>query len=231
MPRKGKQRTGECVHCGAVGPVTDDHVPPKNIFAPPRPPLLTVPSCRACNAGSSLDDEYFRAMLNFHETAGDHPDARKVRDSVFRGLARQESAGLRRRIADSTEEVRVVSKAGLFLGTRLGYRVDLERLDRVVARTVRGLYFEVKGYRVPDGYATTVYSEDGLSDIPPAYAEKLREQLILPALANPARIFGNDVLRYWMTTATDDPHVTAWVLQFYERVNFVGVTLPIDAGA
>lgn len=216
------------MHCGAIGPVTADHVPPKGLFAPPRPNLVTVPSCEACNAGASLDDEYFRAMLCFHDTAGNHPDARKVRDGVFRGLARKERTGLRRKIAQATREVEVRTPSGLFAGKRLAFDVDLARLDRVVARTLRGLYFKEKGYRVPDGYVAEVNSIDGMAGMPPWDFAEVNRELIQPALARKPRVIGNDVLCYWMAPANDYPHVTGWVFRFYGRVEFVGTTLPRD---
>ena len=230
MAKKSKQLIGECVHCGIRGPVTSDHIPPKGLFAPPRPKLITVPSCKSCNVGASKDDEYFRAMLSFHDTAGDHPDARRVRDKVFRGLARPESTGLRSRIANATREVSVISTNGLFVGRRLAYDVDLIRLDRVVRRTLTGLYYSEIGYRLPDGYIAEVYSEDGLRDMSASAVEEMHRELIRPALANVPRTIGNNVLRYWFALASDHPNVSGWVFQFYERISFLGITVPGESG-
>jgi hypothetical protein len=167
-------------------------------------------------------------MLTFHDSAGDHPDARAVRDGVFRGLARPESSGLRCAVLDSTREFTVRTPGGLYAGMRLGYTVDLQRLDRVVVRTLRGLYFTEMGYRLPDGFEAVVYSEEGLAGIPPADAESVRTQLVQPALNNTPRTIGNEVLRYWMARARDHDHVTGWVFTFYRRVSFVGFTVPVD---
>jgi len=226
MAKKSKQLIGECVHCGIRGPVTKDHVPPRGLFAPPRPNLTTVPSCKSCNVGASKDDEYFRAMLNFHDTAGDHPDARQVRDTVFRGLNRFENTGLRHKIANTIRVVNVFSPNGLFIGRRLAYDVDLTRLDRVVRRTLTGLYYTEMGYRLPDGYVANVFSEDGLRDMSANTIEQMKRELIGPALANVPRTIGNNVIRYWFALASDKPHVSGWVFQFYGCVNFVGITLP-----
>jgi hypothetical protein len=227
MAKKSKQLIGECVHCGICGPVTSDHISPKGLFAPPRPELITVPSCKSCNLGASKDDEYFRAMLSFHDTAGNHPDARQVRDKVFRGLDRPESTGLRHKIANATREVSVISPNGLFIGRSLAYDVDLIRFDRVVRRTLTGLYYKENGYRLPDGYIAEVYSEEGLRDMSASAVEEMQRELIRPALTNVPRTIGNNVMRYWFALASDHPHVSGWVFQFYERINFIGVTLPV----
>lgn len=223
-----RPRIGECTYCGARGTVTSDHVPPKGLFAKPRPKLITVPSCDRCNRGASTDDEYFRVMLNFHDTAGDHPDARGVRATVFRALDRPDSGGLRHRIAKATRQVDVLSSSGIYIGRRLGFDVDLVRLDRVVARVLKGLYFKEKGQRLPEGFTAEVYSEDGLRGISPDSAEEMRRELIRPALATAPRVIGNNVLRYWVAFASDHPYVSGWLFQFYGRVNFVGVTVPND---
>src|SRR5271165_919227 len=52
-----------CVFCGAIA-TTSDHVPPKNLFIPPRPTdLITVPACEICNGGTSTLDEEFRVFV------------------------------------------------------------------------------------------------------------------------------------------------------------------------
>lgn len=52
-----------CIYCGAPAS-TRDHVPPKVLLDQPYPPnLRTVPSCRDCNSGASLDEQYFLVLL------------------------------------------------------------------------------------------------------------------------------------------------------------------------
>ncbi len=53
-----------CVFCGVRDGTTKDHVPPKGMFPPPRPNLITVPACVTCNGGASEIDERFRTMLS-----------------------------------------------------------------------------------------------------------------------------------------------------------------------
>lgn len=120
------------------------------------------------------------------------------------------------------------SPSGLFVGRRLAYDVDLTRLDRVVRRILTGLYFKEMGHRLPDGFIAEVYSEDGLRDMSANSIEEMKRELIGPALANVPRTIGNNVVKYWFALANDYSHVSAWVFQFYERINFIGITLPAD---
>ena len=53
-----------CVLCGARAGTTIDHVPPKALFPPPRPKLITVPACEICNGSASEAEEKFRVYLS-----------------------------------------------------------------------------------------------------------------------------------------------------------------------
>jgi hypothetical protein len=54
------KKSGQCAYCGKKQPVTDDHIPPKNLFPKPRGSnLITVPCCEFCRKGWSENDEYF----------------------------------------------------------------------------------------------------------------------------------------------------------------------------
>lgn len=62
-----KNEIVRCAICGVNEATTMDHVPPKNIFIPPRPQnMITVPSCSKCNHGASGADEIFKAYLTTH---------------------------------------------------------------------------------------------------------------------------------------------------------------------
>ena len=54
---------GRCYYC-LRGATTRDHVVPRCLLEKPYPPnLLTIPSCRECNAGFKQDEEYFLAVM------------------------------------------------------------------------------------------------------------------------------------------------------------------------
>lgn len=78
MGRESRARcradAGACIYCGREGPLTLDHIPPRALFAEPRPAdLITVPSCQPCNVGFSKDDEYLRLVLTLKHDSYPHP--------------------------------------------------------------------------------------------------------------------------------------------------------------
>src|SRR5262245_49333630 len=95
--RRFEEWIGECVYCGKFRPLTDDHIPPRNLYPDPPPDnLITVPSCRPCNGGTSKDDEYFRLCLTRREDLKGHPARDAVWPAVLRSLGRPEARGFAR---------------------------------------------------------------------------------------------------------------------------------------
>ena len=130
MPKTRNNRIGECIYCGAIGCVTGDHVPPKNLFPPPRPNnLIVVPSCLPCNQSASLDDEYFRLTLSLRDDTRDHPAVGLLLPSVRRSLANPRKAKFTRAFRRGITRADIETPAGIFLGQGPAYQVDLRRLE------------------------------------------------------------------------------------------------------
>lgn len=115
-----------CVYCwGGVGE-TRDHVPSRILLEPPYPTNLpVVPACRDCNAGFSLDEEYFAALLECVLTGSTDPS--KMRhERVARGLER--NSVLRTRLESSKREE----------NGRTIFAVEEERIRNVICKLAKG---------------------------------------------------------------------------------------------
>jgi hypothetical protein len=124
------------------------------------------------------------------------------------------------------------SPLGLFLGKRSGFHVDLTRLDRVVLRTMKGLFYKEFGYRVPDGCEARVFSQDGLTDLLPEVVADLRAKFIMPTLANERHTFGQATVEYWFASDPAVPGTSSWIFRFYGHFAALGFTFwdPSTAG-
>lgn len=193
----------------------------------PRPSdFVVVPSCKSCNSGASKDDECFKTVMVLKDRAGSHPEAAASRPSVFRALAMPNKRRFTRRILESVRQVALRTPGSLHVGAAPAFDVDLVRLDRVVERITRGLYWHHHNHvRLPIDHKVAVWSEDGLRDITAADALHLRRTLVDPILNNPARSIGRNVLRYWYASGNHE-HVTGWLFEFYGDVRFVAFTDP-----
>lgn len=173
-----------------------------------------------------MDDEYFRLALSFRADVYDHPDAKIALASSMRSLQKPTKKRFSRRFLDGIRTVALQSPAGLHLGTAGAYDVDLARLDRVVCRIVRGLFYHERRSRFPIDGTVRSWADDGLIDLDHQVRARLQRNVIEPTLATPPRVIGNDVLRYWLAYDEAHEYTGAWVLRFYGKVNFLAVTLP-----
>lgn len=206
--------------------MTDDHVPPKNLFAKPRPHLIVISACGECHSSTSKDDEYFRLTVCMSEGAGGHPKARANWESILRSLKRENAVGFQRSFVSSIELIRVHTPGGLYLGERLAYDVDLNRLRRVVERTVRGLYFAE--YRHPLGPANDVqiHPKEDFDNAEPDLKKELVQTILRPLTLREPTIIGENVFSYWFHIAPEEPELSVWALTFYDSVHFLCFTAP-----
>lgn len=108
----------------------------------------------------------------------------------------------------------------------MDFEVNLRRLEKVVARITRGLYWHHHGHRrLPDGSAVVAWAEDALRGISDIDRAELRTTVIEPCLNCGEHTLGRGVLRYWYAPSESE-HLTAWVFEFFGDVRFVALTSP-----
>lgn len=224
-----KFRPGTCIYCNTTGQVTDDHVPPKNLFAKPRPSdLITVPACDACNKSFSVDDEYFRMRLSFNDQVYGHPDVNANLPAVFRSLQRPQAKGMSTAFFNDIHEVELKTKSGLYVKRGTGFKVDFRRMDRVVARTVRGLFFKETGDRLADDYGIRVLCNEYLDEESPEALRRFGATVFEPVLRQPLHQIGHGTFSYRFAM-TDRPPNGAWSLTFYGKIPYLALIVPKEA--
>jgi hypothetical protein len=136
MP-KGQRKSGECVYCLTNTELSRDHVPPKALFPEARrDDLITVPSCDKCNQATAKDEEYVLALLNFGP-GGDSLEGQKLKARIDRAYAR--GTGLVRKMRSSLRVAYEKTPDGIL--PRRAVVTDMESVDRVLDKIVRGLYY------------------------------------------------------------------------------------------
>lgn len=225
---KRKSDIGTCVFCGAIGDVTDDHVPPKGIFAKPRPSdLITVPGCKECNHGWSLHDEYFRTALCLSDKTTDEPNATVGREAAMRSFQRPEARGFAKMFLSRTFPKEVYSPEGIYLGKRLAFTVDFQRIQKVVSKITRGLFYKESGRILPQNYGVSVDSNDTLEQMDARSLHELQNTIINPLLSTQERIIGDGAFRYRHAFPEDgDGFVSVWALTFYGTMPFLCICGP-----
>lgn len=129
----------QCIYCGKHAD-TRDHVPPKFLLERPLPRnlLRTVPSCRKCNHGASLDEQYLLVLLGQVSLSPAIAAKLAPDGAIDRTLVR--SPALEERLLQAIE---IDDETGMpFI------RPETERVNRVVKKIALGL-FALRYGRIP----------------------------------------------------------------------------------
>lgn len=221
-----------CVYCGASPARTRDHVPPAAVFGRPRPAnLITVPCCEGCRRSQSLDDEYFRDMLGASLVVARHPAGAPLVDGLHRALERQRGSGSRGSTLRGFELVEVFTPGGIFVGKAGIYRPETARLDAVVSRTMRGLYFHHYGRRLPPSGLSVAYTLSAFTGPMTNDVRFKLERVVEQARQGEARTLGAGAVVYrHQSVASETGHATLWHFTFYGSIEFFGFTATPDLG-
>jgi hypothetical protein len=208
-----------CIYCGKSTDLSWDHLPPQNLFPPPRPSnLVTVPACRDCNGGFSRDDEYFRLALIFRSDLDSIPIIQTLRDSAKSVFERPESAGLTRTYFEST---RVVDEPLPNGGKRenLQFQADYDRLSTTVTRIVKGLYYHEFDRVMPE-WPVEVYYDAGFSfdEMQPVFPLHSIFRTMREVRPN---VIDQHIFEYRCTEIDGWQDAQVWQLVFFTRVWFL----------
>ena len=214
---KKKSKFGICAICGNENKLTREHIPPKGIFLPPRPPnTITVFSCEKCNHDTKLDDEYFRFWVASGACSPKTQLGKLWEDKVVGSSFRRSPALFQKIQNDHDLLIQHHSKVPLItydnkifpdeLIERC-YMVDAERINRVACKIVKGLYFHHYSEPLPANLEFTVSDEPIHTDI--------LNKIIIDCKGE---VGGKDrEFIYWFKFDENEFYFSKWVLIFYHK--------------
>ena len=129
-----------CYICCKAGSDDKDHVIPYSFFKKPRPAnLLTLPAHHKCH--SKMDEEYFRILAAGQNLEQSTSANDLWKGKIFRSVGR--NIPLRELIRSSIlDNVPIISKGGIYMGSTPAIRYNRNKLDPIIKKIVRGLYFQ-----------------------------------------------------------------------------------------
>jgi len=216
--KQGKRRVGICIYCGRLEKLSRDHVVPRCLFTKPYPlQLITVPACDRCHGEKSRDEDFLRDYLIVDVQGSQSFTAQAIfaTGKVQRSL-RRNSSDLLRSVLLAARVEPFYTEAGIYLGDFPQAPIDQQRLERIFARMVRGLYFDVRQVRIPDNYQFV------LRRCYPQSYNKVREVFRNLKTHGP-RVMG-EAFGCMYAAAKEDIFVTLWAMWFYNRVVFTVAT-------
>jgi hypothetical protein len=216
---KGKS----CIYCGTFENITRDHVPPKNIFPYPKPEnLITVPCCQKCNQTAGKDDEYFRLYFSIRRDLFTHEEIQKNWDKVKRSLSRTEGTGMKIDLINNLKLLDAYSKGGIYLGKVPGYNVDMKRINGVVERIMKGVFYHHKKYSLPEDIKVSAYSVQDMQ-IADFESTDLYHSLIRFVALSSLNSYGNGVFNYKIRFLEDNSDAGVFLSTFYDKAAFIGL--------
>jgi hypothetical protein len=207
----------KCVYCGENEATTEDHVVPEGLFDhAPGGGYVKVPSCYDCNNGYSRDEEYFLVAV-LAEATMHSPVANRVLDRLAEDhrSGRRKRSGLAVALLQKVRPVDVYSPGGVYIGSGQGVEIDTARVNRVLEKIVRGLFFH--RFKRPLPQRAPVFVE-----IKPDMA-RLHSGACSAALQQPPT-FMDDVFSYRVFVLPENGDYSSWTFGFYDSVLAIAVT-------
>ena len=168
---------------------------------------MKVPACEPCNNGAKKDDEYFRLCISVSHDPHAAPQGTDVTLDAIERLNDPKKTGLRKLMLSQ------------FRGERM--EVDTVRIHCVLRRIVKGLFFHLKGERLPPSFEVKVFSLTDFYRFPDAEVRNL----VLNALsvASEHRV-SDHVFAYRYVLAAEGTGHSTWYLRFFNSVEFIVFT-------
>lgn len=217
-----------CVYCGNDNDLTKDHIPPRCLFPDPKPAdLITVPACNLCNEKFSKDDTYFRDMLILRQDLDKNPHINKLIDTVIRSFKRSESDAYFRYVYSKIDKHDARTRSGIYVGEQPTIEIELNRINNVINRIVKGLHFYEKGIRLSPDYDVSTFSKEYIDNLNFDQSKTFLKHFISPTFEIKPKPIGHGIFKYKCANS-NNPNCCIWILVFYDKVFFVSVTLPKD---
>ena len=212
MAKTKPKKTGQCVYCGEIKPLTKDHVVAKCLFPRPLPPFMaTVPACDDCNAEKSKHDDYLRDMLVVDLNTERNKAAQEVlTGKVFRSAETNRSSVIRAAKSRGKFES-VYSDGGIYLGRGFSFPIDGERVNHIFSLIVRGLYHHRTKLYLPQDCKFDVRRLSA-SDFYKTWDEIQRIGY------NGPFGLGEDIFTFIFIYSAEEPAISFWWMWFYDSI-------------
>jgi hypothetical protein len=216
---KSKHALKLCMFCGkdkSFGKMSREHFVPKGLWSGRRPDrTVTLPAHVSCTAAFAEDNEYFRDVLAMDAFAVNHPEAKQIVEGELKRKIETHFGSIAKTMRGAAVRP-IFTPSGLYIGNHPTFKVDSDRIDRVLRNVVKGIFYRVTGRPVLATTEILILNQDVLKV--DAY------QSLVPRM-RPWTGFGDDVFGCRFVTDNTYPDVMVCSIQFYRRFLFVGHTV------
>lgn len=170
------------------------------------------------------DDEYFRLMIVMRDDAHEHPKAKEAWQTAYRGLKKNSKKGLAARLLGDIQQVDAYSEGGTYVGQRSVFKIDYLRVEAVLIKIVRGLFYYVTNRPLPESYEVRVFVMEAFDDV--FWKDEKLTRWVQIGIAQEPYIIGDNVFSYRYKFSTDDESTSIWVMEFYGYYPVIAFAVP-----
>lgn len=197
-----------CIYCGKTAD-TREHIPPKQFFkSTSNKPLITVPSCKVCNAGFQKDEDFFRQFYTSMLMERSSVAKQLMDGEISRSILRTPALG--HQMFSQMKLVDAYTKAGLYKGKMTMYTVsdsDRGRINRVVTKIIKGLFYHEFSKTIPEDWTIKIIW----------ITPKVEKEQKLDEMAKQPfwRVIKEDTFAYWVNYGPQT-FQSIWLLDFFK---------------
>lgn len=187
---------------------TKEHIPAKQLFKGfSDKNLITVPSCKKCNSGFQKDEDFFRQFWASFFMGRSIEAKQLMENEISRSIKRKPALGLQ--MFKQMKPVNLISGSGIFIRKATQWDItesDRKRIDRVVDKIIRGLFFEEFKQIVPRDWSITIRW------ITPKIEQEQKLQEMVKTMR--CKVIKEDTFAYWFDFVPDT-YQSVWILDFF----------------
>ena len=187
---------------------TKEHIPAKQLFKGISDKnLITVPSCKKCNGGFQKDEDFFRQFWASFFIERSTEAKRAMENEVSRSIKRKPALGWQ--MFKQMKPVNRFSNTGEYLGKATLINItesDRARINRVVDKIIRGLFFEEFKQIIPKDWLVTIHW------ITPQMEQEQKLQEMTKTMR--CKVIKEDTFAYWFSFVPDT-YQSVWILDFF----------------
>jgi len=162
-------------------------------------------------------------MLVMRDDVHDNPEAKAAWKGAYRGLKKNTKKGLAVKLLGDIKQVDAYSEDGRYLGQRAVFKIDYPRVEVILVKIVRGLFYSVMSRPLLKHYEVRVFVLEGFDDV--FWKDEKLTKWVQIGIAQEPHIIGNNIFSYRYAFSVDDEFTSIWVIEFYGYYPVIAFTV------
>lgn len=204
---------------------SQDHVFSKTLYPPPYGHnFITVPACKKCNNYYSKYEEYFKHVSTIDEIVYQQKEFKILGDESIQALKKYPE--YYKDFFKDFQPLEIVTPNNIYLGQRLGVRIDSTVLDTVIKKMVKGLYFHHTKKILSGNYTLGTIDIHNILNYSISFYNA--SQSIIESHKTRHLYSSGNVVKYRFEIFDKHYYHSTWSILFYNKFLYLGIVFNND---